>query len=63
MLFRSMKTAHIEEVEAATPVGASITVRRMFKPESTEHAEMLEGDTNEIVDRIIEILRERGMMR
>jgi electron transfer flavoprotein beta subunit len=60
---QAMKTAQIEEVEATTPVGASITVRRMFKPESTEHAEMLEGDTDEIVDRIIGILRERGMMR
>lgn len=60
---QAMKTACIEEVEAATPVGASITVRRMFKPESTEHAEMLEGDTDEIVDRIIAILHERGMMR
>jgi electron transfer flavoprotein beta subunit len=60
---QAMKTAHIEESEATTPAGSGITVRRMFKPESTEHAEMLEGDTEEIVDRIIEILRERGMMR
>ena len=60
---QAMKTARIEEIEATTPVGASITVRRMFKPESTEHAEMLEGDTDEIVDRIIAILHERGMMR
>jgi hypothetical protein len=35
----------------------------MFKPESAEHAEMLEGDTEEIVDRLIEILRERGVWR
>ena len=60
---QAMKTARIEEIEAATPAGAGISVRRMFKPESTEHAEMLEGDTDEIVDRVIEILRERGIMR
>jgi electron transfer flavoprotein beta subunit len=60
---QAMKTAHIEEIAATTPAGASISVRRMFKPESTEHAEMLEGDTDEIVDRIIEILRERGIWR
>jgi electron transfer flavoprotein beta subunit len=58
---QAMKTAHIEEVEATTPTGAGISVRRMFKPESTEHAEMLEGDTDEIVNRVIEILRERGI--
>jgi electron transfer flavoprotein beta subunit len=60
---QAMKTAHIEEIEATTPVGADISVRRMFKPESSEHAEMLEGDTEEIVDRLIEILRERGVWR
>jgi electron transfer flavoprotein beta subunit len=60
---QAMKSARIEEVEATTPAGAGITVRRMFKPESTEHAEMLEGDTDEIVDRVIEILRERGIWR
>jgi electron transfer flavoprotein beta subunit len=60
---QAMKTARIEEIEATTPAGAGISVRRMFKPESTEHAEMLEGDTDEIVDRVIEILRERGILR
>ena len=60
---QAMKTARIEEIEATTPAGAGITVRRMFKPESTGHAEMLEGDTDEIVDRVIEVLRERGIMR
>ncbi len=60
---QAMKTARIEEIESTTPAGAGISVRRMFKPESTEHAEMLEGDTDEIVDRVIEILRERGIMR
>ncbi len=60
---QAMKTAHIEEIEAATSIGAGISVRRMFKPESTERAEMLEGDTEEIVDRIIEILRIRGVWR
>ena len=60
---QAMKTARIEEIEATTPAGAGISVRRMFKPESTEHAEMLEGDTDEIVDRVIEILRECGILR
>jgi len=60
---QAMKTAQIEEIEAAMPVGAGISVRRMFKPESSEHAEMLEGDTEEIVERVIEILRERGIWR
>ncbi len=60
---QAMKSAHIEEIEATTPVGAGISVRRMFKPESTEHAEMIEGDADEIVNRVMEILRERGLWR
>ncbi|MHB8597854.1 MAG: electron transfer flavoprotein subunit beta/FixA family protein [Ktedonobacteraceae bacterium] len=60
---QAMKTAKIEEVEATSPVGSGITVQRMFKPESAEHAEMLEGDAGEVVNRVIEILRERGIWR
>lgn len=60
---QAMKTATLNEIEAATPVGAGISVRRMFKPESSGHAEMIEGDTQEIVGRVIEILRERGVWR
>ena len=59
---QAMKTVSIEEIEATTPAGAGISVRRMFKPESAEHAEMLEGDTDEIVDRLIDILRERSLL-
>lgn len=60
---QAMKNTRIEEIEASTPVGAGISVRRLFKPESSEHAEMIEGDTDEIVERVIAILRERGLWR
>lgn len=60
---QAMKTAKIQEIEATGAVGTGLSVRRMFKPESTEHAEMLEGDADEIADRVIEILRERGIWR
>ncbi len=60
---QAMKTAQIEEIDVTAVAGAGISVRRMFKPESTEHAEMLEGDTEEIVERVMEILRERGIRR
>ena len=58
-----MKTATLQEVEASTPAGAGLTVQRMFKPESTGHAEMIDGDTEEVVNRVVEILRERGVWR
>ncbi len=60
---QAMKTATLQEIEATAPVGAGISVQRMFKPESSGHAEMIEGDTQEIVGRVVEILRERGIGR
>lgn len=60
---QAMKTAQIEEAEVTVSAGAGISVRRMFKPEAAGHAEMLEGETEEIVERVIEILRERGVWR
>ena len=60
---QAMKTAQLEEVEAIVSAGAGINVRRVFKPEAAGHAEMLEGEPEEIVERVIEILRERGVWR
>lgn len=60
---QAMKTAKLNEIEADPAVGAGVTVRRVFKPESGGHAEMIEGDTQEVIDRVIEILRERGIWR
>jgi electron transfer flavoprotein beta subunit len=59
-----MKTAKLEIVPApavAADVGA--TVRRLLKPEAAGAAEMLEGSPEEIADRLLAILRERGVAR
>lgn len=42
---------------------AGVRVRRMFKPESGKHAEMLDGDTDTVADRIVGILKERALLR
>lgn len=57
-----MRTAQIDEVQVGSvEVAAGSTVRRMFKPEKGTHAEMLEGDPEEIASTIIGILQERGI--
>ncbi len=60
----AMPQAEIEERPAAE-VGAEpgITVRRMYAPESTAHAEMLSGDADAVATRIIEIIKERGAVK
>jgi electron transfer flavoprotein beta subunit len=57
------KTAAIEEIEAEVEgPGAGSTVRKMSPPVSAGHAEMLEGDPAEVAERIIEIIKERGLL-
>ncbi len=60
----AMQQAEIEERPAAD-VGdeAGITVRRMYAPESTAHAEMLSGDSDAVAARMIEIIKERGAVK
>ncbi len=60
----AMQAGGIEEQPAAgADAKAGVTVRRMFAPESSSHAEMLSGDADAVAARIIEIIRERGALR
>lgn len=57
------KTATIDEIELdADGPGAGSTVRKMAPPVSTGHAEMLEGDEEDVAEQIIEIIKERGLL-
>lgn len=54
----------IEQVAIAAPsVGAGLAVRRMYSPEQTSHAEMLTGSDAEVADKIIELIRSRGLLK
>jgi electron transfer flavoprotein alpha/beta subunit len=35
----------------------------MYAPESSSHAEMLDGSPEEIADKIVELLRGRGLVK
>lgn len=58
-----MKTASLEEMDAAETADAGMAVRRMFKPESGQRAEMIEGNTGQIVDRLVRILNDKGLLK
>jgi electron transfer flavoprotein beta subunit len=60
---QAMKEVSIEEVEAPSVETAGATVRRVSKPEAASHAEMISGSTEEVVDRVLAILRERGFVK
>jgi hypothetical protein len=42
---------------------SGIQVRRMFKPEASASAEMIAGDTDQVISRLIGILSEKGLLR
>ena len=55
----------IEEVEVSAPAGAGagIEVRRLYAPEQAGHAEMLTGSPEEVADRILELVRSKGLLK
>ncbi len=63
----AMQEGGIEERPApqvsADKVPPTLTVRRMYAPQSSSHAEMLSGDADAVAARIVEIIRERGVLR
>lgn len=52
----------IQEVEGATLEDGGLSVRRMYVPEETKGAEMLEGPPEEVARRLAGILREKGLL-
>ena len=58
-----MRSATIEERAAETGFDGTIGVRSIQRPEPSGHAEMFDGDPDEVAERIIEILQERGILR
>lgn len=61
---QAQQAGGIEEAEASAPAGGSgLTVRRLFAPEKTGHAEMLTGSADEVADRILELIRAKGVLK
>jgi len=59
-----MKTAKLDEVEApAVEAGGGSEVRRLFKPETTGGAEILEGDPEEVAGKLFALLSEKGFVK
>ncbi len=58
-----MKSATIEEIEIPTDfISPRISINKLFQPEETGKATMLEGNPEEIASQIINILSEKGLL-
>ncbi len=58
---QAMRESTIEEVEVETPVESAPKLSRLRAPEAAGRAEMLTGSPSDVVERILEILRARGL--
>lgn len=60
---QAMKTASIDEMAAPTPnLEGGPTVSRLVLPEGGKRATMLEGDTDEVANKILELIKEHGAL-
>jgi electron transfer flavoprotein beta subunit len=63
LVMEAMKTARIEEVEAgAADTGGAADVARMYLPEPSQRAEMIAGNADQVADRLVALLQERGLL-
>jgi len=61
---QAMQAGDLEQADAPdVDASTGTTVRRLYAPESTSHAEMLEGEADAVAARILEIVRERGLVK
>ena len=63
LITQAMKSARIEEIETGEfDSGGAAAVERMSRLEATTHAEMIEGSTDQVADKLVAVLRERGLL-
>lgn len=61
---QAMQAGGLREVTVdAADDGSGLSVRRMYQPEKSSHAEMLTGGADEVAGKIIALLRERGLVK
>lgn len=61
---QAQQAGGIDEVSVTKPaVDPGIEVRRLFAPEKTGHAEMLTGSPEDVADRILDLIRSKGLLK
>jgi electron transfer flavoprotein beta subunit len=59
---QAMKTSEIDEMEGEIDLDGALPVASMYEPETTGKAEMIEGDIDDVIDRIVAIIKEQGLV-
>ncbi len=62
-VMEAMKTASIEEIAAdGVHVDTEIVISALARPGSGTHAEMIGGDPQQVAEKLVALLRERGLV-
>ena len=56
------KTAVIAEIETDDDGAGGPAIRKMAQPVAVGHAEMIGGDSGEVAEKILAILRDKGLV-
>lgn len=59
---QAMQNTTLEERDTPPGGGSTARVRRLFAPEATGHAEMLTGSADDVAGKLVEILKQRGLV-
>jgi electron transfer flavoprotein beta subunit len=59
---QSMKTSQIDELEGEMDLSGVAAIDKMYEPEAAEKAEMITGDIADISNRLVQILKEQGLI-
>jgi electron transfer flavoprotein beta subunit len=60
---QAMKTAQIEEQEAGgADLSGGVAISRLIQPQASGHAVMLEGDLDQIAEKLVAIFKEQGVL-
>ena len=63
LITQAMKTAQIEESEAGEfDSSGAAAVARMSRLEAAVHAEMIEGEADQVADALVALFKERGLL-
>ncbi len=59
---QAMKTTEIDEQEGELDLSGAVKIEKMYEHEVAEKAEMIEGDVDEIVQRLVEIFKDQDLV-
>jgi electron transfer flavoprotein beta subunit len=57
-----MKTSKIAEEAGEVDLAGGLSVGRMFQPEAATRAEMIEGDADEVAEKLIKLFDQQGLL-